>query len=684
MTAFNSMEGNQGSSTMLVCPNCEFENPTTNKFCQQCGTLLETWLALIVERQARPITPATTVLAPPPSPAERSAAVVEVNETQLPAMGSPQPLEEVDPALVQLPSATDLPAPASVAAEAPEIALEALDPQQRYRVAIANRDAWLDWQENPSGCFAASAWDSQSSQKTFLETSLEQQMPEDDNAPSASSEFWNQLDIPAIARPYLLLQESHTPAIPGVRDAWQYGTKSVVLLEDRQGWELLLDRWGDEGNPLLQLLCWLDEMAKLWEALAEVGCCQSLLEETNLRLDEDQTLCVQRLYPDPPDRQPTLQDLGKMWQKLFGKSGRTLYDPLPQFLEKLRQGQFMAVDSVRAGLQAIAGEQDTPDSAEEEATEPPVERDLYNAPTAPVSRAFEKSSARASLDDIPTVVLPMQLLGITEAGYTDIGRQRDHNEDCFGITTEVAKEENALGKYIHTRGLYVVCDGMGGHAAGEVASAMAVETLQQYFKTCWPESDELPEKEAILEGVLAANQKIYDINQQNDRSGSGRMGTTLVMALVRDTKVAIAHVGDSRIYRITRKHGIEQLTTDHEVGQREIQRGVEPAVAYARPDAYQLTQALGPRSNNFVKPDINFLEINEDTLLLLCSDGLSDNDLLETHFQTYLTPLISSKADLDRGLQELIDFANHHNGHDNITGLLVRLKVRPNTDYQRF
>jgi len=161
------------------------------------------------------------------------------------------------------------------------------------------------------------------------------------------------------------------------------------------------------------------------------------------------------------------------------------------------------------------------------------------------------------------------------------------------------------------------------------------------------------------------------------------MGTTLVMLLVQDTEVAIAHVGDSRLYRYTRKRGLEQITIDHEVGQREIQRGVDPDIAYARPDAYQLTQALGPRDEHFIKPDVQYLELNEDTLLLLCSDGLTDNDLLENHWQSHIEPLISSQANLDQGVRQLIDLANQCNGHDNITAIAVRAKVRPNLEHLR-
>nr|MDJ0729964.1 protein phosphatase 2C domain-containing protein [Crocosphaera sp.] len=173
------------------------------------------------------------------------------------------------------------------------------------------------------------------------------------------------------------------------------------------------------------------------------------------------------------------------------------------------------------------------------------------------------------------------------------------------------------------------------------------------------------------------NKKLYDVNQSNASSGSGRMGTTLVLMLVDQTKVAVAHVGDSRVYSISRKKGVQQLTVDHEVGQRAIQNGVDPKLAYARPDAYQLTQALGPHDNNYIQPDIRFLDLAEDSLFLLCSDGLCDNDLVEDHWETYLLPLLSSSQSLDKGMTKLIDFANSYNGHDNITAVFVKVKIRP-------
>ncbi|HEY9813972.1 MAG TPA: serine/threonine phosphatase, partial [Candidatus Sericytochromatia bacterium] len=298
-----------------------------------------------------------------------------------------------------------------------------------------------------------------------------------------------------------------------------------------------------------------------------------------------------------------------------------------------------------------------------------------------ITENFRDDITESEDADAPTVILPMQLVGLEDAGETDIGRQRTHNEDSFAIQTQIKKQETPQGRSIQARGLYIICDGMGGHAGGEVASSMAVQTLKQYFEENWKET--LPDEDSIREAVRRANSAIFDVNQQKATAGSGRMGTTLVMLLVQDTKIAIAHVGDSRIYRLTRKRGLEQITVDHEVGQREIQRGVEPAIAYSRPDAYQLTQALGPRDENFVKPDVNFLELQEDTLLILASDGLTDNDLLEVNWQNALLPLLRSHANLTQGVEQLIDLANQHNGHDNITALLVRATVRPNAEQQQ-
>ena len=299
-------------------------------------------------------------------------------------------------------------------------------------------------------------------------------------------------------------------------------------------------------------------------------------------------------------------------------------------------------------------------------------------------------------DDMPTIVLPMQLSSLEESARTDVGQQREHNEDFFSLSTQITKAERPSGRVVQGRGVYILCDGMGGHAGGEVASQLAVDTLQSFFQEYWTTqeaaqsgpgwntlSSQLPPSTIIRKGIQLANQAIYDRNQDDSRMGNGRMGTTLVLVILCGISVAVAHVGDSRVYRYTRKRGLEQITIDHEVGQREIQRGVDPEVAYSRMDAYQLTQALGPRDESYVEPDVQFMELAEDTILLLASDGLTDNDLLETHWQTHLDPMMSSQMSLDQGVRQLVDLANEVNGHDNITAIAIRAKVRPNLDQLR-
>jgi protein phosphatase len=410
---------------------------------------------------------------------------------------------------------------------------------------------------------------------------------------------------------------------------------------------------------------------------------------SNLRVDAAGELGLQRLYFESENSTLTLQDLGQVWRRLFQESGHTKFGALVELLSDLQAASIQTIDDLRSRLEAITNElqidrTSTPDlpfvlnaASQAAVNQAEVAVTLNNSAAPTVIQMNQPQDNLMKSEELPTLVLPMHLVGIEDAGSTDVGSQRNHNEDCFGIATSVEKLEFPHNKTIQARGIYVLCDGMGGHAGGEVASALAVKTLLQYFQTHWQPNQPLPNEAAIREAITLANRAIYDLNQQDARSGVGRMGTTLVIVLLYNNYIAIAHVGDSRLYSFSRKRGLEQVTLDHEVGQREILRGVEPAIAYARPDAYQLTQALGPRDENYVHPDVQFLELNEDTLLVLVSDGVSDNGLLEQHWQSHLDPLLSSATSLQRGVSELIALANEYNGHDNITAVLIRLKVRP-------
>ncbi|MGB3206038.1 MAG: serine/threonine phosphatase, partial [Crinalium sp.] len=669
---------------MLVCPECKFENPNNNKFCQKCGTSLTTkkcdecgaevplsaaqcqncdaftgtvlWAIIAqnaVESAIATPTVATTIqaaantpiLTPPQTsspevptantlnlpdvnpfsetysesieknPEEENCQVSEPVNISSSVADETQPVEAATQEEISLgDDSGQSPATATVLTQ------EYLGVQQRYKIIAPTPLSTSD------GQFEVRVLDCQPFQKSPLEALMQQQQGIfKSSAPGIEADivdsgFLNAVHIPAIAQPYLKLNNSLSPTLPDIHDAWEENEQSVLLLEDRSQWSLLVDVWRDEQVPIFEILYNLNEMAHLWEALEPYHCRQSLLELTNLRVDEDHKFSLQKLYQERSDS-VTLKNLGEFWQTIFQQSQRMLDGSLEQLVQDVATGKVESIEQVYDHLRAIANElqpQQPTDDTDETAG-------------FSITDNFKEDITESEDADAPTVILPMQLVGLEDAGETDIGRQRNHNEDFFAIQTQIKKQETPLGRSIQARGLYIICDGMGGHAGGEVASSMAVQTLKQYFEENWKEA--LPDENSIREAVRRANSAIYEINQQKASAGSGRMGTTLVMLVVQDTKIAIAHVGDSRIYRLTRKRGLEQITVDHEVGQREIQRGVEPAIAYSRPDAYQLTQALGPRDENFVKPDVNFLELQEDTLLILASDGLTDNDLLEVNWQ---------------------------------------------------
>jgi len=531
-------------------------------------------------------------------------------------------------------------------------------------------------------------------QKSHLATLQKQQMDlfaelsqDLDSSYLAVTQYWNLVGLPTHALPYLIL-ERYAPIVPKIYDAWQQQDQGVVLLPDRSQWKSVTELLSQQELPLLQIVWLLDEMAKLWQPLQQIRCAQSLLINENLRIDEDQAFCLQQLYMDL-DNSPTLKDLAQTWQFCLAESSLADLTQLNLLLEKIIVGDITLIEQLRLELHNLGLDESEVESFNVDPTNlnyvntSPSESEIIESQSNDIvseTEAFfdetdEEMTYTSEFEEQATAMIPMQLRDITVACCTDIGNLRDHNEDFFGIKTSIEKTENNTDQTLSVRGLYLVCDGMGGHAAGEVASAMAVENLQKYFQTHW--QSELPDHNMIESGVLLTNEVLYQTNIDNSRSGSGRMGTTLVMALLQDTQTAIAHVGDSRIYRISRKQGLEQLTLDHEVGQREINRGVDPEIAYGRPDAYQLTQALGPRESNYVRAEIQFIEITEDCLLLLCSDGLSDNEFIEQHWSEYLEPLISSSVNLQDGLFELIDLANKHNGHDNITAVLLRIKLKP-------
>jgi protein phosphatase len=663
---------------MLICPECQSENPEHNKFCQHCGISLTTTnchycgteISLIALKCDRCGTPHAKQLV--------AFVVAENQAARELELANHATYKGNDGALSlfnrQSTETTTQNLELGIVSTKKTLSAgqKYLDSQQRYYLAA---DSFQKQSSTFSSISKVSVvqtlvMDKFPLKESYLDILKKQQQElftelarELDNSYLSVAQSWNKIGIPTIAIPYLMLQ-SYTPVIPSIYDTWQEADLGALLIADRSSWELLTDFWSNRDIPEEQILWSLNEMLKIWTPLAKIGCGTTLLVQDNLRIDEDQSFGFQQLYLDNPDYPPTLIDLAIKWHEWLSQCPEKYASELEEILRTAIAEPITTIEELREELYTLA----RPELNLEET----VQKDLFTLEQNEIDSLFYTNET----EEQPTASLGMQIASVSEASCTDVGSQRDHNEDFFGTKTIITQEESPGKKTISVKGLYLVCDGMGGHSAGEVASAMAVETLQSYFHAYW--QDEFPDESIIREGILLANRTIYQTNINNERSGNGMMGTTLVMALLQDTKIAIAHVGDSRIYRLTRHGDLEQLTQDHEVGQREINRGVEPEIAYGRPDAYQLTQALGPRDNKYIRPAIDFIEIQEDCLLLLCSDGLCDNQLLEKHWETYLQPLISSSADVQSGLFKLIDFADRYNGHDNITGILLRIKLQPN------
>jgi PPM family protein phosphatase len=239
----------------------------------------------------------------------------------------------------------------------------------------------------------------------------------------------------------------------------------------------------------------------------------------------------------------------------------------------------------------------------------------------------------------------------TAAAVTDRGRKRPSNEDAFGFSVEA--------------GVYVVCDGMGGAAAGEIASSLAVDEILRLLKERKPAS-ESPLPGAAETAVTAANEAIFSRAQRNHRLNG--MGTTLVVMATQDQHVWILNIGDSRCY-LMHKGKLQQLTLDHSLVEEQVRLGrMTPREALHSPLKNVITRALGTQSQ--VTPDIFELEAEPGDLFLLCSDGLT-RELPDNTIET----LLNGEMPLEALAAQLVEAAKKAGGHDNITCMLVRAEA---------
>lgn len=251
-------------------------------------------------------------------------------------------------------------------------------------------------------------------------------------------------------------------------------------------------------------------------------------------------------------------------------------------------------------------------------------------------------------------------------GMSDVGLKRTHNEDSIGNDTDV--------------GLAVLADGMGGYRAGEVASAMAINVIMDQVRQDLESRPpgELDEDTGYCRGSLMVRDAVIRANEIIYRTARSQpqcqgMGTTLLAVLFYDNRVSVAHVGDSRLYRL-RGNELEQLTVDHSLVQELVDKGFySPEEAKQSVQKNLVTRAIG------VDPEVK-MEVHEESvvpgdLFLLCSDGLTD--LVEDR-EIHLT-LGKYSANLEQAAQRLIQMANQNGGTDNISVILARV-LRPFTD----
>lgn len=238
---------------------------------------------------------------------------------------------------------------------------------------------------------------------------------------------------------------------------------------------------------------------------------------------------------------------------------------------------------------------------------------------------------------------------------SDIGKAREMNQDAY-----YASQPS------ETVGLYIVADGMGGYNGGEVASTLAVTTAKNYIENNFAQIEHTKEKieELVKNAIEYANMVVYEKSKEVKMLEG--MGTTMEVALVKDNRVYIGHVGDSRIYRI-RKNFIRKLTTDHSYVEKLVKDGtITREEALHHPKKNMLTKALGCTS--FVEPDTMVKGFLKDDILVITSDGLTNMVKDEEIYNTIT-------ENIDTAAETLVEKANEAGGLDNITVIIVQNKT---------
>jgi protein phosphatase len=469
-----------------------------------------------------------------------------------------------------------------------------------------------------------------------------------DTKPQEPPEVLLPLPSQALAYAHLYPYKLHLPQLHGFCTLKRSGESiEIPLLEnipiDREGNLLpsLVEAWS-KASALNQVY-WLWQVINLWAPLAGTGVLSSLVVMDNLRVDGwRMRLC--ELIPDHPNAidKVTLSKLGTLWLQ-------TLPGAAPEISEALRN-LFSRMQAEQASLRDVA----------------------------------------ASLNKILLTLAAKLPLEWQISGGTDVGATHQHNEDSYYPTPLDLTHDSTGGK------IAIICDGVAGHEGGEVASQLAVKLLKIQTQTLFDDlttSRKIAAPEQICNMIAAivrvVNNTITTQNQTQGREHRRRMGTTMVMAvqvnqqiqtkkgLGSSHEIYIAHVGDSRAYWITTDR-CQLLTLDDDIATREVKQGRDvPWRSANRPDATALTQALGMKAGEMIHPTVQRFMAIEDGILLLCSDGLSDRQVVENSWQEYAHNILQTGIPLTEAVQSWLALAHQANGDDNISLLLMSCRVTP-------
>jgi len=438
-------------------------------------------------------------------------------------------------------------------------------------------------------------------------------------------------EIPSVVTPYLRLfaYQLHVPQVYGLvssqrsklsGDIWLLENGPILKVTESLMPELA-DSW--KGATAMRQLNWLWQISQLWQPFIAQGVASTLLTPELQRVEGQ----LVRFLEFQPDRKPpNLSQLGKLWQQWLEDAHPTIANFLRQLCQQMVAGQ------VRNGEQLMG---------------------QLDKALAKCGRFYDRH--------------------VQIATGTDVGRARAHNEDaCYPPSGTVFSGNPG------SSACAIVCDGIGGQDGGEIASAEAIAVLRDKLdqmplhQANW---DPLSLTSKLERAACAANDKIAGRNDSEHRQGRQRMGTTLVMALAHIHELYVAHVGDSRAYWITRT-GCYQVTLDDDVASREVRLGYSLyRDALEQVAAGALIQALGITSSNTLHPTVQRFPVDEDCVLLLCSDGLSDKDRVEECWEAEILPILDGSIGVARARDRLIEIANTRNGHDNVTVALIHCQA---------